>query len=254
MGKELIMTPIFTFLGIGIFAQSMKKANIYFKSGRFMEAKNIHAQIVEMQPGNLKSLIYLGCISLMQNKLDEAESWLLKASKIKFNDSYVNEFLAETYYRKNDFPKAAPYFRAIGRKGMTLKLESFMGIKPYQTDELFDEVLIKFIVTNPLPFIKVKINGEFEGNFMLDTGGGELILDEEFAGETGAELFEKRESSNFGGGKKMDISHGKISSIQLNNLTVKNIPINILALRHIELAGMKIDGVIGTIFLSQFLS
>lgn len=246
--------PIFTFLGIGTFAQTIKQANTYFRSGCFIEAKNEYAQILEMQPKNLESLIYQGYISLMQNKLEEAENWLLKASEIKSNDNNVNEFLAETYYRKNDFQKAAPYFRAIGREGMALKLESFRGTAPYQTDKLFDEVHIKFIVTDPLPFIRVTINGAFEGNFMLDTGGGELILDEAFAGETGAEIFENPENSHFGGGKKKDISHGKISSIQFNNLKIKNIPINILSLRHIELAGMKIDGIMGTIFLSQFLS
>ncbi|THU38306.1 tetratricopeptide repeat protein [Niastella caeni] len=254
MAKKLIMMSVLTLLGIGSAAQSMKKAKAYFKSGNFSQAKNEYLHIIDKQPQNGKALIYLGYILLMQNKLDEAESWLLKASKIKPNFATINNFLAEIYYRRNDFDKAAVYFRAIGREGLALKLARFKNQTPYQVDKQFDEVRIQFIVTNPLPFVKVIINQQYEGNFILDTGAGELILDENFAREAGAEIFGKPEISDFGGGKKATISHGKISSIQLGRFTVKNIPVQLLQLRHIELEGMKIDGVIGTIFLSQFLS
>ncbi len=253
MEKKLIIMSILSFLGPGAIAQSSKKANVYFKAGNFVEAKNEYTQIIARQPQNLKSLIYLGYISLMQNELNEAENWLLKADKIKHNFSVVNSFLADLYYRKNDFTKAAHYFRALSRESMALKLENFKSTKPYQV-AAFDEVHIPFIVTNPLPFIRVQINGEFEGNFILDTGGGELILDEGFAKEAGTEVFGNPESGDFGGGKTGSISHGKIVDFEIGGLNVQNIPINILALRHIELAGMKIDGIIGTVFLSQFLS
>jgi predicted aspartyl protease len=251
--KKVFIMSILTFLGIGAIAQSSKKASGYFKAGNFVEAKNEYAQIVAKQPKDLKALIYLGYISLLQNKLDEAESWLLKAAGIKPNFSAINSFFADLYYRKNDFAKAVPYFRAIGRESMALKLENFGNTKPYQIAE-FDEVSISFIVTNPLPFIRVKINGKFEGNFILDTGGGEIILDENFAKEVGIETFGKPETGEFGGGKIGSLSHGKITDFEIGGLKVQNVPINILALRHIELVGMKIDGAIGTIFLSQFLS
>jgi tetratricopeptide (TPR) repeat protein len=254
MAKKLIIMSIFTLFTTGAFSQSMRKAKAYFESGNFGEAKNEYNVIIKKQPNNLKALIYLGYISLLQNKLSEAEGWLLQANKIKPNNITVNGFLAEIHYRRNDFNKASTYFNAIGRSSMALKLARFKDEKPYQVDEPFDEVSIEFIVTNPIPFVRVKINGTHEGNFILDTGGGELILDETFFREIGGETFGKPESGDFGGGKKAGVAHGKIFSVQLGNLTVKNIPVQLLRLQHIELAGMKIDGAIGTIFLSQFLS
>jgi Aspartyl protease len=253
MAKKLIIMSIFTFFNLSVFSQSMRKANAYFKTGNFIEAKNEYNAIAEKQPKNLKAFIYLGYISLLQNKLAEAEGWLLQANDIKPNNSAVNGFLAEIHYRRNDFSKASTYFKAIGRNGMALKLASFNGEKPYRIGEPFNEVKVKFIVTNPLPFVQVKINGAQEGNFILDTGGGELILDEAFLKESVGEIFDQPESGDFGGGKKANLSHGKISSIQLGNLMVGNIPVQVMKLRHIELASMKIDGIIGTVFLSQFL-
>jgi hypothetical protein len=245
---------MFTFLGIGAVAQAMKKARVCFRSGHFIEANNEYSHIIEGQPQNLEALIYTGYTSLLQNKLNEAESRLMTAHRLKPGLTSINSFLADIHYRRNDFGKAAQYLRVIGRPGMALKLESFKGQKPYLIDEPFDMVSIAFTATNPLPFISVKINSKFEGNFILDTGGGELILDEGLAREAGIETFGKPEVSVFGAGKKANILHAKISSIQLDGFTVKNIPVQLLKLRHLTLEGLKIDGVIGTVFLSQFLS
>ena len=137
---------------------------------------------------------------------------------------------------------------------MARKLESFNAQTPYETDFDFDQAVIPFSVTEPLPFVRVVINGVHEGNFIIDTGGGELILDTAFAKECNAELFGPEKGNGFGGGKAGIFEHGKISTISLETLDVRNVPINTLSLRHIELAGIKIDGIIGTVFLYQFLS
>jgi len=137
---------------------------------------------------------------------------------------------------------------------MAKKLESFDAQTPYETDSEFDQAVIPFIVTEPLPLVRVVINGVHEGNFIIDTGGGELILDTAFAKQCDAELFGAEKGNGFGGGKAGIFGHGKISTISLGALDARNVPVNTISLRHIELAGIKIDGVIGTVFLYQFLS
>lgn len=253
MVQQLFIMAIMSLLGFTGITQSSKKADAIFKAGNFAEAKKEYAQIIAKRPQNLHSLTQLGYISLLQNQLVEAENWLLQALRLKPRDTKINGFLANLYYRRNDFTKAAACFRLVNRESMALKLESFNNTSPYQVTE-FDEVRIPFIVTNPLPIIRVKINEQSEGNFILDTGGGELILDEHFAKEMQVETFGKPETGEFGGGKKQSLFHGKITHFEVAGFTVQHLPVNILPLRHIKLDEIKIDGIIGTVFLAQFLS
>lgn len=235
-------------------AQHIRKANELFRAGDFEKAAAEYTLVVERNPQNLRALTYLGYVALLSNKLEDAAVFLGKANEINPKQTAVLQLLAHLHYRKNDFDNASFYYRAIGRTTMADKLKNFNGQLPYQIDSTFHEATIKFIVTDPLPFVRVKINENYEGNFIIDTGAGELTLDTDFAREAGADVFGPESGGQFGGGKKAMTLHGRIRSIDLGDLTVKNVPVTVLSLRQIEMEGMKIDGVIGTTFLSQFLS
>ena len=228
---------LFTSLGLGTSGQNLKNAHKLFSAGKFVEAKAAYSAVLAKNSTHLKSMIYMGHTSLLLNQLDDAERWLIKARAIAPKQWAINQLLAELYYRRKDFQKAALYFRAIERIPMARKLESFNAQTPYETDSDFDQAVIPFIVTEPLPFVRVVINGVHEGNFIIDTGGGELILDTAFAKECNAELFGSEKGNGFGGGKAAIFGHGKISTISLGTLDVRDVPVNTLSLRHIELAG-----------------
>lgn len=251
---KIVAMSIFSILSLGINAQSIKTAGNLFKAGKFTEAEKEYAGVLVKEPENLKSLIYMGYITLLENRLDESEQWLTKAQTIQPKLPPLNEFLSDIYYRRDDFQKAAPIYRASGREEMAKKLESFKDLIPYKTDNAFNEIKVDFIITDPLPVVRIAINEKYEGYFFIDTGGGELILDEEFAKKVQAESFGYEKSSGFAGNKKATYGHGRISSITLENQTIKNIPIMILNLNQLELGGIKMDGAIGTVFLYHFLS
>ena len=249
----IVAMSILSFLSSGSNAQSIKNAGDLFRAGRFIEAEKEYTAVLEKEPENLKSLVYLGYITLLENRLDESEQWLLKARTIQPKLPPVNEFLSEIYYRRDDFQKSAPFYRAMGKEAMAMKLECFRELTPYRTDNAFDEIKVDFIVTDPLPVVRVTINEKHEGYFFIDTGGGELILDEEYAKKVQAETF-GYEASSFAANKKAPFGHGKISSVTLGDQTIKNIPVMTLDLNQLELGGIKIDGAIGTVFLYHFLS
>lgn len=251
--KKITIMSIFSILGLGINAQSNKEAGNLFKAGRFTEAKKKYTAVLEKEPENLKALIYMGYITLLENQLDESEQWLSKAQTIQPKLPPINEFLSDIYYRRDDFQKAAPIYRASGREAMAMKLESFKGLIPYKTDNAFNEIKVDFIITDPLPVVRIIINEKYEGYFFIDTGGGEIILNEDFAKKVEAESF-GFEKSDFASNKKAPYGHGKISSITFGNQNIKNIPVGILNLNQLELGGIKMDGVIGTVFLYHFLS
>jgi predicted aspartyl protease len=164
--------------------------------------------------------------------------------------------LGQVFYLRDDYRLAAPLLRAAGWKLQAKKLESFGEVKPYQLVSQPGEVRIKFIMTDPLPVIQVRVNGGDVVNFFIDTGGAEVIIDSEFAKEIGAAQF-GIERGVFGGGKVAGFQHGRIDSLLLGDLIIHNVPVTVMDVRRFSdpvFGGMQVNGVIGTCLLYHFLA
>jgi hypothetical protein len=103
--------------------------------------------------------------------------------------------------------------------------------------------------------LEVKINNSEVLYFLLDTGASEVIINSETASRLGVEDFGD-ETGTYAGGKKAAFKHGSIDSLILGQLTVKNVPVNLLNTTKFSAAagGRKVDGIIGTVLLYHFLS
>ena len=134
------------------------------------------------------------------------------------------------------------------------KLESFHGLTPYEIAGPGEVTKIKFVKRDPLPLVKVRLNSGKEVVFFIDTGGAELGLDTAFAKELGVPQFGAVQGT-FSGGQHAAVQNGRIDSITVGDWVVKNVPVQILALRQLSqpLGVQELDGCIGTIFLFPFL-
>ena len=114
---------------------------------------------------------------------------------------------------------------------------------------------VKFVKTDPLPVINVRVNGGKEVTFFIDTGGSEVTLDTDFAKELGVPQFGAVQGT-FSGGQHTEVQLGRIESLTLGDWTVKNVPTAMLPLRQLsEGFGVKqIDGIIGTTLFYHFLT
>ncbi len=227
-----------------------------FEEGKFIEAKIGFQNILDEIPNKFNALFYLGRINLLSNNLNKAKELLTKASKLKPKKLELNPLLGELYYRLKNYSKASEFYVAAGRKVVAKKLASFNGSIPYQIESEQEISKIKFIMSEPLPVVEIKVNERQPVNFVIDTGGAEIILDQQFAQEIGAKNF-GNEIGSFAGGKTATFQHGKVDSILIGDFKVRNVPINIMDIRRISDAyfkGLRIDGVIGTILLYQFLA
>src|SRR4029453_13699637 len=81
-------------------------ADRLFQAGKFAEAGKIYSQIVAQNPKDYSATLHLGRISLLSNRLDDAQKWLEKAIALKPGDADPKVMLAETFYRRDDFQKA----------------------------------------------------------------------------------------------------------------------------------------------------
>src|SRR5207247_9439452 len=127
------------------------------------------------------------------------------------------------------------------------KLESFKGQKPYDLQGNGESALLKFVRTEPLPIVNVRVNGGDEVTFFIDTGGSEVALDTDFAKELAVPQFGGVQGT-FSGGQHAQVQLGRIESLAVGDWTIKNLPTAMLPLRQLSKGfGVKqIDEIIGT--------
>jgi len=243
-----------------------ESADRLFQAGRFAEAGGLYKEILAQDPRDESALLQLGRVALLSNKLDEAQDWLRRALALDPSDTDAPVLLAEAFYRRDDFQKAAAALNGIDvaisklviEQYPTLnvaKLESFKGQTPYELHGDGETTRLKFVNTGPLPVVSVRVNGGEEVNFFIDTGGSEVGLDTDFAKELGLPDFGKVQGT-FAGGEQAEVGQSRVEQLTLGDWTVHNLPVMTLPFRQLS-AGLgvkRIDGVIGTTLFYHFLA
>jgi predicted aspartyl protease len=237
-----------------------------FQAGKFAEAGKLYSQIVTQNPKNYSATLQLGRIALFSNRLDDAQKWLDKVITLKPGDTDAKVMLAQAFYRRDDFQKAAAALNGVDVSSNKLVIdqyptlnvamfESFKGQAPYELQGNGASTRVKFVKTDPLPIVNVRVNGGKEVTFFVDTGGSVVTLDTDFAKELGVPQFGGVQGT-FSGGQHTEVKLGRIESLTLGDWTIKNLPTAMMPLRQLSDGfGVKqIDGVIGTTLFYHFLT
>ena len=233
----------------------LEAADAAFKDAKFAEAEKLYARVAAQDSKNYSAAVRLGQIAVLGNRLIEAKKWLSTAIALNPDEKTPKALLGEAHYRMDEFERAASLFSAVGREAKAKKLASFKNTVPYQITGEAQVTRLKFVHTDPLPLVRVKVNESEEVNFLIDTGGGEVLIDTEFAKKVGAADFGV-EQGIFGGDLKADTGQGRVDSITLGDFVVKNVPVSVLSTRRFAAAarGKQVDGIIGTVLLYHFIS
>src|SRR6266576_5609413 len=148
-------------------------ANQLFEAGKFAEAGKLYSQIVAQSPKDYSATLQLGGIALLSNRLNDAQKWLEKAIALKPDDTDPKVMLAQAFYRRDDFQKAAAALSGVDVSSNKLireqyptlnvaMLESFKGQTPYELKGNGTSTRVKYVKTDALPLIKLRINGSKE--------------------------------------------------------------------------------------------
>jgi len=241
-----------------------------YRQGRFPEAEAGYLRVLEAAPADAALLERLGNLALWHNRAQQAEDYLLRAlhsttmwRRLWPFNAELKSRLALTYYRMDRFADAARLFdEAAG----PIALGPFRELSSYaRTLRLFDDVIpyalegpdeseVPFLITDPLPVIEVAVNGSSPLPFVIDTGGAELILDNEFAQQVGAVL--AATASGQGAGPTGRYGLGRVDAVHIGEFTLRNVPIHTLDTRPLAaaLGGQKVQGIVGTRTLMHFLA
>jgi len=241
-------------------------ADRLFQAGKFGEAGKLYSQIVAQNPKDYSATLQLGRIALLSNGLDDAQKWLEKVITLKPGDTDAKVMLAQAFYRRDDFQKAAAALNGVDVGSNKLVIdqyptlnaamfESFKGQTPYELKGNGASTRVKFLKTDPLPLLNARVNGGKEVTFFIDTGGSVVTLDTDFAKELGVPQFGGVQGT-FSGGQHAEVQIGRIESLTLGDWTIKNLPTAMMPLRQLsEGFGVKqIDGIIGTTLFYHFLA
>ncbi len=236
--------------------KDIESADNLFVQGKFDKAENIYEILSSSDPENYHLLTQLGHIALLSNRFDHAQKLLQTATEFDTTADFATSLLTEVYYRQDNFEKTAILLKKLGKEIKAKKYESFRDKIPYHIAGNSGSTSLPFVVAEPLPVVEVQINGSEKVNFLIDTGGSELVVDDELAQKVGVTIFGD-EMGTFAGGKKALYQHGSVNSVKLGAFTIRNVPVHIQNVSGFSgpiFGETRIDGIIGTVLLYHFIS
>jgi hypothetical protein len=241
-------------------------ADRLFQAGKFTEAGKLYSKMVAQNPKDHSAILQLGRIALLSNRLDDAQKWFEKTLALQPDNTDAKVMLSQAFYRRDDFQKAAAALQGVDVSSNKLiaeqypmsnvaMFESFKGQTPYELQGKGESARVKFVKTDPLPIVNVRVNGGQEVTFFIDTGASVVTLDTDFAKELGVTQFAAVQGT-FSGGQHQEVQLGRIESLTLGDWTIKSVPTAMLPLRQLsEGLGVKqINGIIGTTLFYHFLT
>jgi hypothetical protein len=252
--KTVVAFVLLMIFNMVVNAQQNLTADTLFAKGYFAAAKEAYSHQINNGIEIQHSLKQSGYIALLSNKFKEAEHFFKKTLEQNSTDTVAKKILAECYYRQDRFKEAADLLIQVGNNARASLLNYFENKIPYKVASKKNVTPLKFINTDPLPVVKVTIKGK-EYNFILDTGGPEIIIDDELAKELSLKIFGSNEGE-FAAGKKKMYQYGFLESLEVGKFTISNLPVNILSTKKFAAAagGLPVSGIIGTVFLYHFFS
>ena len=231
----------------------------------------LYAEVLKRDATNMTALERRGSIALWNNHPTEAVDYFDRALRAAGFWKHwpwsadLHSRLGLAYYRMDRFTEAARHYKkAAGAipfgpfrdlAALSHWLASFTMEQPYLIEGPA-ATRLDFVVTDPLPVVKVSIGDGRPLFFLIDTGGSEIILDEQLATHHDVPVLATL-TGQFAGAKKATIGLGRLHSIQLGDFIIKNIPIQTLDLSAVSSSlyeGIKIEGIIGTRLLMHFLA
>lgn len=228
----------------------LDRGDAFFQSGNFPEAERSYSSALVREVGSPRLQARLGLLALFSNRFAEAEKRMMDAAAPGPDERLVKNMLGEMNYRQDNFAAAAKWFRAAGTDYRAKPLEAFGDSQPYRLEGPTTETRLKFVMTDPLPIVQARVGNSELLDFLVDTGGSELVIDSSVALGLGIKPTSSVSTIFLGGGEGL-LQQARIESLTLGDFVVKNVPVGIHPMA--QFAGRKLSGVIGTVLLYHFL-
>jgi len=245
-----------------------------FLLGNFEEAVKILENIIEKDNYDIEVLNLYTQILYMKGNYSDAEMILDQIAESVDDESIMTNIqikLFKIFYQTNQFEKAENLDKLTKYEetaNMLSWMKLFNGVQPYEMHWLngLKQTEVEILSLNPLPIIMIELEDKPVIVF-IDTGADTFVLDSQTASELNVETVEGFMGS-FAGGLNRDVLLGKVNSIKIGEMLIKNVPVSIMPVRfytdylraYFESMGIQlpeefvIQGIVGTKILQQVLA
>jgi len=231
-------------------------AELSYEAGHFGDALDLLESLLAADEPDVDVLLLGARIEYLFARYDRAEALLHRVLEREPDNTAAAVKLVFIYYQTNRYSlcETLPGEALEGIRLPHLDLmKSFGDDAPYRVSWLAgDETRVPFVVTDPLPVIKVEVQGR-EVTALVDTGGDAFILDPEIAASLGIDVVAST-TGMFAGGMEAEVGFGRAESLRLGGATLHSVPILILPTGRMAIGGESIEGIVGTGVLKQFLA
>lgn len=208
----------------------------------------------------------LAMVDFYENRLQKAIDGLRRAASMDPDEPDYIFSLGQAAARSEKYREAADAyerFLIIAPKTDTDRRDRILGLIAFlrylgRQGSLYnpageDRASIPFEATDNRPVLEVRVNGSKEPlRFVLDTGSGMSVLSEETAKRLNIRPVARGGLARaVGGGGKFEIVYGYLSSIEMGEVRVENVPVYI---RKFFDANIPVDGYLGLSVISKFLA
>ena len=236
-------------------------ADILFELGNIWQANDVIRLLANLSSSSVNDLQLGARIALMLSDYDRAEGLFQRLRDIADAGSEAHiaaiRGLVMVYYQSNQYDQV----RTLGLDNEEIStlatfIERFEG-EPYQIEWDTPEKVAHLPIVNDfnqlgvLPLVELEVNGQ-RVEFILDTGGDRLYIDQAVAERVGIKnIADRRARYAYTGGESVSEPLGIAETVVMGEVTLKNVPVIVAQWKAL---GLTSDGVLTTQILKQFLS
>jgi len=235
-------------------------------SGNFRNSVEEFRTALSLRDNEALAIAGLAMIDFYENRVDAAVKGLERAVSLDSDEPDYLFSLGQATARNEKYKEAADAYERFlffapktdaERKARIRGLIDFLRYLGNQGN-LYriggqDKTDIAFESFDGRPMLKVKVNGQKEPlRFVLDTGSGMSVISEETAKKLNMRPVARGGLARaVGGGGKFEIVYGFLSSLELGDVKVDNVPVYI---RHFYDNRTRVDGFLGLSVISKFVA
>lgn len=235
-------------------------------AGEFRLSVEEFRTALALDPDEALAVAGLAMVDFYENRLSAAINGLRRAASMDPDEPDYVFSLGQAAARSEKYREAADAyerFLIIAPKTDTDRRERILGLIAFlrylgKQGSLYvtagnDRATVSFEATDNRPILLVRINGGRELlKFVLDTGSGMSVISDETAKRLNIRPVARGGLARaVGGGGKFEIVYGYLSSMEIGDVRVENIPIYI---RKFFDTNIRVDGYLGLSVVAKYLT
>ncbi len=235
-------------------------------SGDFRLSVEEFRTAISLDDNQAMAIAGLAMVDYYENRLSSCVSGLRHAATIDPDEPDYVFNLGQAAARSERYKEAADAYERFliiaprtdaDRRARIRGLIEFLRYLGQQSSlydlEGADRTIVAFENRDSRPILKVRINGSKEYlRFVLDTGSGMSVLSEETARKLGIKpVAHGGLARAVGGGGRFEIVYGYLSSIDIGDVRIANVPVYI---RHFFDSQNPVDGYLGIAALGRLVT